>query len=178
EATGHGTDSVIRAFHRQKGEIRARVPLVKGICSALTIGSGGSAGKEGPIAQIGAGFGSTVATLLRLSVRDRRILMLAGGARGIWGVFKAPLGGAIFAAEVLYSEPDFEHEAVIPGVISSVTAYSVFTAVDGHARILQFRDSSGVILPPIMFPSEGASTFAELLHYGILSLICSLVAFL
>src|SRR6185369_9985747 len=61
EATGHGTDAVIRAFHRNKGEIRARIPLVKGLLSILTIGSGGSAGKEGPIVQIGAGFGSTLA---------------------------------------------------------------------------------------------------------------------
>ncbi len=178
EATGHGTDSVIRAFHRNKGEIRARVPLVKGICSALTIGSGGSAGKEGPIAQIGAGFGSTLATLLRLSVRDRRILMLAGVAGGIGAIFKAPLGGALFAAEVLYREPDFEHDAVIPGVISSVTAYSVFTAIEGHARILEFRNPLGGPLPAITFPSEGGSSIAELLHYAMLSILCALVAFI
>ena len=69
EATGHGTDSVIRAFHRNKGEIRARIPLVKGMLSILTIGTGGSAGKEGPIVQIGAGFGSTLATVLVSPVR-------------------------------------------------------------------------------------------------------------
>jgi len=178
EATGHGTDSVIRAFHKQKGEIRARIPIVKGICSALTIGTGGSAGKEGPIAQIGAGFGSTLATLLRLSVQDRRILMLAGVAGGIGAIFKAPLGGALFAAEVLYREPDFEHDAVIPGVISSVTAYSVLTAVEGHARILEFRTPSGQLLPPITFPSEGGSSAAELFHYAILSLLCAVVAYL
>lgn len=178
EATGHGADAVIRAFHKQKGEIRARVPIVKGICSALTIGSGGSAGKEGPIAQIGAGFGSELAALLRLSVRDRRILMLAGVAGGIGAIFKAPLGGALFAAEVLYREPDFEHDAVIPGVISSVTAYSVLTAVEGHSRILEFKNPLGGALPPITFPSEGGSSASELLHYAILSGLCALVAFL
>ena len=177
EATGHGTDSVIRAFHRQKGWIHARVPLVKGFCSILTIGSGGSAGKEGPIAEIGAGFGSTLATVLQLSIRDRRILMLAGVAGGIGAIFKAPLGGALFAAEVLYREPDFEHDAVIPGVISSVTAYSIFTAFDGYDRILQFKDSQGVNVLPT-FPSVGGSTVAELLHYAVLSLLCALVAFL
>ncbi|HYG76423.1 MAG TPA: chloride channel protein [Planctomycetota bacterium] len=177
EATGHGTDFV-RAFHREKGEIRAHVPLVKGLCAALTIGSGGSAGKEGPIAQIGAGFGSTLATLLHLSVRDRRILMLAGVAGGIGAIFKAPLGGALFAAEVLYREPDFESDAVIPGVISSVTAYSVFTSIDGHARILDFKDSHGVPLPPLTFPSADGNSAAELIHYAVLSVLCALVAFL
>ncbi len=172
EARGHGTDSVIRAFHRNKGDIRARVPLVKGICSILTIGTGGSAGKEGPIAQIGAGFGSTLATMLKLSIRDRRILMLAGVAGGIGAIFKAPLGGALFAAEFLYREPDFEHDAVIPGVISSVTAYSVFTAIEGHGRILQFQHMDG-----ISFPSVGGSTL-ELIHYAILSLLCAMVAFI
>ena len=93
EASGHGTDAVIDSFHTAKGYIRARIPLVKGVCSVLTIGSGGSAGKEGPIAQIGAGFGSMVGTLLRLPVHDRRILMLAGAAGGIGAIFKAPLAG-------------------------------------------------------------------------------------
>ena len=66
EAEGHGTDAMIEAFHRRGGYIRKRVPLVKILASALTIGSGGSAGKEGPIAQIGAGFGSFMATVLKL----------------------------------------------------------------------------------------------------------------
>lgn len=174
EATGHGTDSVIRAFHREKGEIRARVPLIKSICSLLTIGSGGSAGKEGPIAQIGAGFGSALGSLLRLSIRDRRLLMLAGVAGGIGAIFKAPLGGALFAAEVLYRDPDFEHDAVIPGVISSVTAYSVFTAVYGHSKIL---DVSGAG-KPLTYPSPGGHPLMELIHYGILSVLCALVAWL
>ncbi len=179
EAVGHGTDAVIRAFHRNKGEIRARVPLVKGMLSILTIGSGGSAGKEGPIVQIGAGFGSTLGTWLKLSIRDRRILMLAGVAGAIGAIFKAPLGGALFAAEFLYRDPDFEHDAVIPGVISSVTAYSVFTALDGnHDLIFKFIQPNNTPLPPITFPSEGASAFGELFHYAILSLICAAVAFI
>jgi len=178
EATGHGTDAVIRAFHRNQGEIRARVPLVKSLCSILTIGTGGSAGKEGPIAQIGAGFGSVLATMLRLSVRDRRILMLAGVAGGIGAIFKAPLSGALFAAEVLYRDPDFEHDAVIPGVISSVTAYSIFTQFEGHDRIIQLLDASGRDLPAIAFPSQGGSVPAELFHYAVLSALCALVAYL
>lgn len=178
EAAGHGTDAVIRAFHRQRGEMRARGPLVKGLCSLLTIGTGGSAGREGPIVHIGAGLGSTLASLARLSAHDRRILMLAGVAGGLGAIFKAPLGGALFAAEVLYREPDFEHDAVIPGVISSVTAYSVFTTVDGYGRLLQFRDTAGVELAPLSFPSPGGNSAAELFHYAVLSLLCALVAFL
>ena len=73
EAEGHGTDAMIDSFHRKKGVIRRRVPIIKTIASAITIGSGGSAGKEGPIAQIGAGFGSFLASVLKVSDRERRI---------------------------------------------------------------------------------------------------------
>ena len=85
EAEGHGTDAMIDSFHRKKGVVRRRVPIIKTIASAITIGSGGSAGKEGPIAQIGAGFGSVLASLLRVSDRERRIMLLAGAAGGASG---------------------------------------------------------------------------------------------
>ncbi len=90
EAEGHGTDSVIDAYHRKEGYMRPRVPMVKIIASALTIGSGGSGGREGPIAQIGAGFGSILAGLLRLRPVDRRILLAAGMGAGIAAIFRAP----------------------------------------------------------------------------------------
>ena len=143
EGAGHGVDAVIRAFHRRQGVIPARIPLLKGLGALCTIGTGGSAGKEGPIIEIAAGFGSGVAGLLRLSVRDRRVLMLAGVAGAIGAIFKAPLGGALFAAEMLYLDPDFEYEAVIPGVISAVIAYSVFSAFDGYGQILRFQNPDG-----------------------------------
>ena len=69
EAEGHGTDAAIDAFHNKKGEIRSRIPLVKLVASAITIGSGGSAGREGPTAQIGAGFGSFLSKRLHLSLQ-------------------------------------------------------------------------------------------------------------
>lgn len=127
EAAGHGTDAAIEAYHYHDGRVRGRVPIIKAIASAITIGSGGSAGREGPIAQIGAGFGSQLAKWLSLSGKDRRILMAAGMAGGVGAIFNAPLAGAIFAAEVMYRDLDFEYEVLVPAIISSVVAYAVFT---------------------------------------------------
>ena len=131
EAEGHGTDAVVRAFHRGRGVIRARVPLVKTLASAITIGSGGSAGREGPIGQIGAGFGSALASWLRVGDRERRLLMLAGGGAGIGAVFRAPLGGALFIAEVLYQDIEFESAALVPAFVASIVAYSVYCSIYG-----------------------------------------------
>ena len=126
EAEGHGTDALIRSFHRGAGLIRSRVPLVKAVASVITIGSGGSAGQEGPIAQIGAGFGSLLARVLRLTTGERRLLMLSGAAGGIGAIFRAPLGGALFAGEVLYSTTATESAALLPCLASSIVAYSTF----------------------------------------------------
>jgi CIC family chloride channel protein len=126
EAEGHGTDAMIRAFHRGGGMIRGRVPLIKAVASIVTIGSGGSAGQEGPIAQIGAGFGSILGKALRLSPGECRLLVLAGAAGGIGAIFRAPLGGAIFAGEVLYSSAAMEANALLPCLASSIVAYSTF----------------------------------------------------
>ena len=127
EAEGHGTDAMVDAFHRKKGIIRRRVPIVKTIASAITIGSGGSAGKEGPIAQIGAGFGSFLASILKVSDKERRIMLLAGAAGGLGAIFKAPLGSALFVSEVLYRKEAFEFEAIIPCILSSIVGFMVFT---------------------------------------------------
>ena len=102
EAEGHGTDAAINAYHNKGGFIRGRVPIIKTIASAITLTTGGSGGREGPIAQIGAGFGSFLATTLKLSDRERRIMMAAGIGAGVGSIFRAPLAGALFAAEVLY----------------------------------------------------------------------------
>lgn len=126
EAEGHGTDAAIEAFHRKGGRIRRRIPIIKTLASAVTIGTGGSGGREGPIAQIGAGFGSALATALKLSVRDRRILLAAGMGAGVGAIFRAPLAGALFAGEILYREADLETDVVVPSAISSIVAYSVF----------------------------------------------------
>jgi CIC family chloride channel protein len=163
EAGGHGTDDAIDAFHRRKGVIRGRVPIVKTIASAITLGSGGSGGREGPIAQIGAGFGSFLATRLRLSDRERRILLAAGMGAGVGSIFRAPLAGALFAAEVLYSNPEFESEAIIPAAISSIIAYCVFSIPFGFGALFD--------TPRFAFHSA-----FELVPYTALALIVALAA--
>jgi CIC family chloride channel protein len=127
EAAGHGTDAVIDAFHNKHGKMRARIPLVKMIASAVTLGTGGSGGREGPIAQIGAGLGSWLGTRLNLSHRERRILLAAGMGAGIGAIFRAPLAGAVFAGEILYSDADLEADVIVPAAAASVVAYSVYT---------------------------------------------------
>jgi CIC family chloride channel protein len=140
EAEGHGTDAVVAAYHHHDGSIRPRVPLVKMIASALTIGTGGSGGREGPIAQIGAGFGSFLAGALRLRPADRRVLCAAGMGAGIAAIFRAPLAGALFASEVLYWSPEFEPEVIIPAGLASVVAYCTFGAFYGWQSLFAIPD--------------------------------------
>ena len=163
EAEGHGTDAMIEAFHTKGGFIRKRVPFVKILASAITIGSGGSAGKEGPIAQIGAGFGSFLAGLLRLKPRDRRILVLAGAAGGIGAIFHAPLGAALFAPEVLYREAEFEFEAILPCIVSAIIASSIFDQWYGRTALF--------------FPGPVNFEPRELLAYVLFGGFCALVGF-
>ena len=163
EAEGHGTDAMIDAFHRRGGYIRKRVPFVKILASAITIGSGGSAGKEGPIAQIGAGFGSFLATILKLKPRDRRILVLAGAAGGIGAIFHAPLGAALFAPEVLYRETEFEFEAILPCIVSSIVASSIFDQYYGRTALF--------------FPGPVNFEPVELLPYALFGVVCALVGY-
>lgn len=140
EAEGHGTDAAIEAYHNKGGFIRSRIPIIKTIASAVTLTSGGSGGREGPIAQIGAGFGSFLGTRLKLSDRDRRIMLAAGMGAGVGSIFRAPLAGALFAAEVLYREPEFESEVIIPAGISSVVAYCLFCLVFGWGSLFESQD--------------------------------------
>lgn len=133
EAEGHGTDAAIKAFHGE-GKIRWRVPLIKAVASILTISTGGSAGREGPTAQISAGFGSIAADALKLSPRERRIALATGIGAGIGTIFKAPLGGAILAAEILYTR-DFEAEAIMPSFLASIIGYSIFGFFEGYDSV-------------------------------------------
>jgi len=162
EAEGHGTDAVIKAFHHLRGKIRRRVPFVKSVASAITIGSGGSAGREGPIAQIGAGFGSFLADVAKLGDDERRTLMMAGAAGGIGSIFRAPLGAALFSAEVLYSEPEFEYTVLLPGLISAITGYCIYSSYAGWGFLFS--------VPPIAF-----HRLESLPVYVVLGIACALV---
>lgn len=148
EAEGHGTDAVIRAIHRRWSKIRARVPLVKVIASSAVIASGGSAGKEGPIAQVAAGAASILGEKLGLRVCDRRVFVAAGIAAGIGAIFKAPFGASLFAIEVLYKR-DYEVEAFVPSIIASVVGYSIYCSVYGWTPVLSFPGN--IFIPPIEF---------------------------
>jgi len=163
EAEGHGTDGAIDAFHHQQGRIRGRVPIVKAIASAITLGSGGSGGREGPIAQIGAGFGSFFADKLGLSARDRRILLAAGMGAGIGSIFRAPLAGSLFAAEILYGEPEFETEVIIPAFVTTIVAYSTFGLILGFNPL--FEQSTFAFSHPF-----------ELGPYTVLALVVALAS--
>ncbi len=140
EAEGHGTDAAIAAFHTT-GRIRRRIPVIKALASICTIATGGSAGREGPTAQIAAGFGSIAADILKLPDKERRIAIAAGIGAGIGTIFKAPLGGAILAAEILYLR-DFESDAIVPAFLSSIIGYGIFGYFEGYEPIFAKGDLS------------------------------------
>ncbi len=168
DAKGHGTDSAIHAYHHKKGVIHASVVWVKTVASSITLGTGGSGGGEGPIAQIGAGFGSVLASWLGLPNRDRRILLAVGMGAGVAAIFRAPLAGALFAAEILYHDCEFESEVVMPALVGCITSYSVFT---WHA-------GPGTLFAADLIPNSSAFTFhspIELVPYAILALVLSAV---
>ena len=165
EAEGHGTDAAIEAYHHKAGAVRARVPIIKAITSAITLGTGGSGGREGPIAQIGAGFGSFLGERLNLSDRERRILMAAGMGAGVGAIFKSPLAGAIFAGEVFYSEEQLEHEVLVPATVASIIGYSIFCTVFGWG-------------PLFHTPGFHFNRLAEFLPYTVLGLTCAVLGFL
>ena len=164
---GQGTDTLIHAFHRNNGELGLRGPLVKGVAAVGVISCGGSAGPEGPIAALGAALGSTCGRLFGVPPRQLRILLLAGCAAGIGAIFRCPLGGALFAVGVVYSEPDYESEAIIPSVISSVLGYSVFMALWGHGEPLIQHARNFTFTHPL-----------DLIPYAVLGLACGLVTML
>ena len=130
EIKGSGTKQMLEAYHEKLGLTRKRVPFLKFIASAFTISSGGSAGYEGPMVQIGGGLGSIVAHELRLRVLERRVLMLAGVAAAIGSVFRAPLSGAFFAVELPYVY-DVEVVALLPCVLASAISYSIYASFVG-----------------------------------------------
>ncbi|MEM3972337.1 MAG: chloride channel protein [Saccharolobus sp.] len=163
EAEGHGTDAVIKAYHYFQGKIRWIVVPVKIIASAITIGSGGSAGREGPTAQFSAGIGSIVADLLHLSPDDRRKAVAVGIGAGIGTIFKTPIGGAILAAEILYRR-DIEPEVIYPAIIASAIGYTIFGSIFGFTPVFGYYSGT---FNPLRLPL-----------YAVLGLIAGLFAIL
>ncbi|SON59530.1 H(+)/Cl(-) exchange transporter ClcA [Mycobacterium simulans] len=140
EATGHGTDEAIEAVHGDPRAIRGRAVLVKMVASALTIGSGGSGGREGPTAQISAGFSSLLTRRLGVSDEDGRTAVALGIGAGIGAIFAAPLGGAVLAASIAYRD-DFDYRILLPGFITSGTAYAVLGSFLGFDPLFGYIDA-------------------------------------
>ncbi len=159
EIAGHGTDQAIRAFHQKEGRIRYRVPLLKVLASSITLGTGGAGGREGPVSQVGGGFGSLWADALGLSPSERRIALASGLGAGVGAIFRAPLGGAIYAAEIFYTG-DFEPVVFVPAIISSVVSYSIYGSLFGFQSI---------------FASPGGTlwTVPQIPLYALLGLVCA-----
>lgn len=163
EAKGHGVPEVMEAVALRGGRIRSRVALVKILASGISIGSGGSVGREGPIVQIGASIGSTLARILRVP-RDREKTMVGcGAAAGIAATFNAPIAGVLFAIEILLG--DFGLSTFSPVVLSSVTA----TTISRH----YFGDFPAFIISPYKVIS-----LWEFLFYPVLGIAAGLVALL
>jgi chloride channel protein, CIC family len=163
EAEGHGTDTVVEAFHRSQGRLRTRVAPVKMVASAVTIGSGGSAGREGPIALIAAGLASIYATLTHRRDEERRLLLLTGMAAGLSAIFRSPLGTGVFAIEVLYGSMEFETEALLYTMTASAVAYTVNGAFVGFQPLFH--------VPQVKIPA-----LSDYLWFAALGIVCGPVA--
>lgn len=166
EAKGHGVPEVMEAIYYNKGVIRPVVALIKSLASALTIGSGGSVGREGPIAQIGSSFGSTVGQLLRLPAWQRITMIAAGAGGGIAATFNTPIGGVLFAAELLLHEVSVW--TLVPVVISTATATYI-------GRLLLGANPSFVI-PAFETPYFHPTNPLVLLSYVGLGVLMGLIA--
>ena len=147
EAFGDGTDHVIRSFHTRNGTLRNRVPVTKTASSFLTLGSGGSAGFEGPVMLFGSWASHCLSLGLQLNKRDRRTLMLAGASGAIGGLFQIPFGGAFFAVEVLYASSALQMSAILPCILASIVGFSVFRHIHGDVHFITLPQSAGIHTP-------------------------------
>ena len=147
ESAGIGTDAAIRAYHT-KGRLSLRTSLIKLITSAVTIGTGGTSGREGPIALIGAGVGSWISSVFGLSQRETRTAIAVGLGAGVAAIFKAPLAGAIISAEVFFKK-DLDAEAMIPSFVASIASYTLFCSVFGFQPIFSADVPQNFLWDPV-----------------------------
>ncbi|MEA4910122.1 MAG: chloride channel protein [Anaerolineaceae bacterium] len=161
EAKGHGVPEVLTAIATHGGRIRPIVVLVKALGSAITIGSGGSVGREGPIVQIGAALGSTIGQVFKMNERRIITLVASGAAAGIAATFNAPIAGVMFAVEILLG--DFGIQNLSTLVVSAVTASVVSRAVLGSS-------------PAFSVPAYAMNSNWELLMYLGLGIVGGLGA--
>jgi CIC family chloride channel protein len=163
EAKGHGVPEVMQALILRGGRIRPRVAVAKVIASALCIGTGGSAGREGPIVQVGSALGSSVGQWLHLSDERIKNLVACGAAAGIAATFNAPIAGVVFAIEVLLSELQV---AVFGNVVVSAVAASIVSQIFLGSR------------PAFEIPGYVMHSPWEILLYVVLGLLAALVGIL
>ncbi|MHC4939511.1 MAG: chloride channel protein [Planctomycetota bacterium] len=166
EAKGHGVPEVMEAVALRGGKIRPRVVAAKAVASGLSIASGGSVGREGPIVQIGAAIGSTIGQFFRVQRRKLRTLVACGAAAGIAATFNAPVAGALFAVEVLLG--DFAVHQFSPIVISSVLATVVARAYLGDVPAFELTDAQ-LEAYRLVHPNE-------LIAYAVLGVLAGVVA--
>jgi CIC family chloride channel protein len=163
EAKGHGVPEVMESIILRGGNIRPRVALVKAIASAITIGTGGSVGREGPIVQIGSSIGSTIGQFFKVSPNRMKTFVGCGAAAGIAAAFNAPVAGAFFAVEIILG--DFTVSQFSPIVISSVMATVVSHLFEGD--FASFQVPKYYLVSPY-----------ELIFYCILGFLCAATAYL
>jgi CIC family chloride channel protein len=163
EAKGNGVPQVMKAIALEGGRIRPVVALVKAIASSLCIGSGGSAGREGPIVQIGASLGSTTAQLLKLPEEQIKTLVACGAAGGIAATFNAPIAGPLFALEI-----------VLRKVIASNFAYTLLSAVTANYIASLFLGNK----PMFTLPSFHMPSLAGVGLYVLLGILAAFAAIL
>lgn len=161
EAKGHGVPEVMNAVATQNGFIRMRVVVFKALASALSIASGASVGREGPIVQVGSAFGSTIGQIFQVSARRMKTFLGCGAAAGIAATFNAPIAGAIFASEVILG--DFSAAAIGPIIIASVFGTVVSRAIYGD-------------FPAFVPPAYTLHSPMEIAFYIVLGLITGVVA--
>jgi CIC family chloride channel protein len=147
DANEHSTEEIIRSYHEHEGRVDMRPFLPKLAAAITTVGFGGSAALEGPSIYGGAAIGSWLWTKLRrlrLSERDRRIMLICGAAAGMSAVFRAPLTGIVFALEMPYRD-DLAHEALVPSLIASVVSFVTLSSFLGASPLFNFIGSTSYV---------------------------------